>query len=460
MALVLCAGALLGALPVLAAAPHPSAPDTAVPAAQPAAPDSERQRGEALPEALMRVPRRFLEEAPRTLMEAPRVATDQTLEAVRWLAKRRQFTLDGVPYSITGLPIFYYSRSTGWNYGARIQWADYRRLPYRYKVTLHSLHSTANRSDAFFRIRVPRISGTGFGVEVLLRDRRDIRVRYYGRGNDSRYVAAYTNPRSPRFRDEDYYMYVLREPRLAVSLLRHLWGPFNTAALLGLESADVSPRGSQSYYVDEGTPDGVKDGVTGFVGLSLSWDTRDDDVIPMRGTLHEWSYETSRNSVLALFFEEIDYRRYTITDARYLPLTPRLNLAHRTIFEVLSGTVPLYAYGELGSMRPIKGLGGGDSLRGYDTQRFTDNVRFLTNTELRYHLRSMRLYRQYLELHGAVFVDTGRVWPDVDALTPTGLHASGGFGLRIYWNADFVIQLSVALSPEQFYFPVKYRNIF
>lgn len=450
MLLLLCVSAFLGLPATVLAQMRAAASDTASP---PPAADSTGARDGARPDLVKRAPLRILGGAPRA-------ATDQTVEAVRLLAKRRQFTVDGVDYGVTGLPIFYYSRSTGWNYGARIQWADYRRRPYRYKAVLHSVHSTADRSDAYFRIKVPRISGTGFGVEASVRDRRDISARYYGRGNGSPYVKEYTNPRSPRYRDEAYYMYVLRRPSVALSLLRHLWGPLNTAALAGLESADISPRGQASYYVDEGTPDGVKDGLTGYVGLSLNWDTRDDDVIPTGGTLHEWAYETSRNSVLGLFFEQIDYRRYTVTDARYFQLTPRLNLANRAIFEVLAGAVPLYAYGEIGSTRPIKGLGGGDSLRGYDAQRFTDNVRLLTNTEVRYRLRSLRFYRQYLELLGALFVDTGRVWSDVDALTPAGLHASAGFGLRIYWNADFVIQLSMAMSPEQFYFPVKYRNIF
>lgn len=436
--------------------------------AESAAGDStQKADAEGIPAALIKAqkvlieaPRTFMEEAPKTLARAPKAATEQTVGAVRWLAKRRQFTLGGVPYGLTGLPIFYYSGSTGWNYGARVQWSDYQRLPYRYKLTLHALHSTQERSDTYFRLKVPHLSDTGFGVILLVGDKRDIRARYYGRGNDSEYVKGFTDPQSPRFKDENYYYYVLREPRFILSLLRHLWGPFSTSIVLGVESTDVSPRGQTSFYLEEGTPDGVRDGVIGFVGATLSWDSRDDDTIPKQGAFHEWSYETSRNSVLGFFFEEIDFQRYTFTDARYYPLTQRLNLAHRMVFEVLRGSVPLYAYGEIGGQKRIKGLGGGDSLRGFDTQRFTDNVRFFTNTELRYHLRSLHIYRQYLELHGALYVDTGRVWSDLDALTLRNLHFTGGMGLRIYWNADFVIRLGIGFSPEQTYTPIKYRNVF
>ncbi len=416
----------------------------------PAPPSDARQATDGLPE-----------KGPGGLAKAPRVATDQTVDAVRWVARRRQLTVGGVPYGFTGLPIFYYSPHTGWNYGARVQWTDYRRLPYRYKLTVHSLHSTYNRSDSYVRLTVPRISGTQFGVSLLLGHKRDIRARYYGKGNDSVRRPALLDPDSPRFLDEEYYCYVLEVPRVILALMRHVCGPVTVAAVAGGESPSISARGSRAYYLDEGTPDGVRDGPTGFVGMAIDWDTRDDETIPRRGTFHEWSFETSRNSVLALFFAEIDYRRYTFTDARYWPLTERLNLAHRSVFEVLDGSVPLYAYGEIGgAQRRIKGLGGGDSLRGYDTQRFTDNVRFFTNTELRYHMASSAVYRQNLEWHGALFVDTGRVWPDLDALTIAGLHATGGVGLRVYWNADFVVQTAMAVSSEQLYFSLKYRNIF
>ena len=391
---------------------------------------------------------------------AARAATEQTVDVVRWMARRRQFTLRDTDYGATGLPVFYYSPRTGWNYGVRAQVTDYGRLPYRYRATVQVLKSSLGRRDTFLRFKVPRISGTGFGVLLLASNVRDMRSRYYGLGNDSQYRKELVNPDRPEYRDEDYYSYILRRPRLALSLLRHVYGPFGLSTGFGLEKASVTPRGTASYYIDEGTPDGVRDGLTGFISLTASWDSRDDEIIPKTGVYHEWSYETSRNSVLSLFFEEIDFRRYTLTDCRYYPLTSRLNLAQRTVAECLSGSVPLYAYGEIGGGRRIKGLGGGDSLRGYDTQRFTDNVRFFSNSELRYQLRAVRFYRQHLEWTAVAFADAGRVWPDLGSVTPSGMHLTGGIGLRLYWNDDFVVSAALGLSREQAYTPVKYRNIF
>ncbi len=389
-----------------------------------------------------------------------KAATDQTVEVVRWLAQRRQLRLNGVDYGFTGLPFLYYSPNTGWNYGARVQWADYSRRPYRYKFTLHLHRSIEGKHNFYLRLKVPHISETGFGLQLRLSLQRDLRTRYYGLGNLSDLNRNYVDPTHDDFKDENFYFYTLDRPRLLFTLIRDIVGPLSMTTNFGLERSDVSNRGTTAFYLEEGTPDGVKDGVTGLLGISLVWDTRDDETIPRAGTFHEWSYETSRNSILGLFFEEIDFRRYTFTDAHYYPLSQRLNLAHRMVFEVLEGTIPLYAFGEIGGSRRVKGLGGNDNLRGFDTQRFTDNIRFFSNTELRYFLSSMRLYKQYLEWHGVLFADTGRVWPSLGLVEPTNVHLTGGAGFRLYWNSDFVIRLDFGRSSEQSNLRIKLRNIF
>ena len=127
---------------------------------------------------------------------------------------------------------------------------------------------------------------------------------------------------------------------------------------------------------------------------------------------------------------------------------------------VLEGSIPLYAYGQIGGSRRIKGLGGSDSLRGFDRQRFTDDVRFFTNTEFRYHVSSYRFLKQYFEWHMASFFDTGRVWRDLDRFGLSGLHATAGAGTRLYWNSDFVVRIEFGSSKEQRYFGLKYRNVF
>ena len=387
---------------------------------------------------------------PQALTRAPLAATEQTVGAVRWMSKRRQFTLAGVPYGVTGLPFLFFSPNTGWNYGMRVHWADYRRRPYRYKLTLHTQQSTEGKIKNRIRLKVPRISGTGFGLRLEASVERNLRTRYYGLGNNSDFNEEFIDRKNANYKDENYYYYVLEEdPRVLLSLLRHIHGPVTISGGLGLERTEIDQRGRAAFYLDQGTPDGVKDGFTGFLSVTLEWDSRDDEVVPSRGVFHEWSYESSRNSLVGLFFKEINFRRYTFTDTRYMSFSERLTFAHRAVFEVLAGEVPLYAHGEIGGSRRVKGLGGSHSLRGFDTQRFTDDVRFFSNAESRYLLHSMWFFRQYLEWYGIGYFDMGRVWPDLKEVGPGGMHWSSGGAMRLSWDKDFVIRFGVGYSVEQ-----------
>lgn len=392
----------------------------------------------------------------------PVAATAQTVDMARWVAKRKQLNIGDHNFGFTGLPIVVYSpTSQSWSYGLRVQWADYQRQPYRYKFTFKWVRSTEGRQSIFGRLKVPQISGTGFGVRLFVATNKDVRARYYGVGNDTEIDHTLTeDPEHPNFIDENYYFYVLERPRAIVSLLRHIYGPVSMSVGFGLERSEIKPRGQRSFYLDDGAREGAIDGVTGFVSITLEWDSRDDPTIPKRGAFQEWSYETSRNSIMGLFFEEIDFDRYTLTDARYYQATERLNIANRVIFEALKGEVPLYAFGEIGGSRRSKGVGGGDTLRGFDSQRFTDNIRTITNTEARYRLHAGRIRKQWLEWTGVFFLDSGQVSPGVSDLSLAGNHWGSGLGLRLYWNADFVIRLDLAFGNEQGNASFKYRNIF
>ena len=125
-------------------------------------------------------------------------------------------------------------------------------------------------------------------------------------------------------------------------------------------------------------------------------------------------------------------------------------LANRMVFELLHGQAPIDVYGDLGSIRRrVTGLGGDESLRGFNTQRFIDDVRFFSNTELRCVLHRHRLLRQYLEWNGIAFVDLGRVWPDLGALTLAGARMTGGAGMRLFWDEDFALSVEARFSAER-----------
>ena len=391
-----------------------------------------------------------------TLAKAnPIAAGGQTVEAVKWMSRRHNFTMNGVPYGFTGLPVVYYSPNTGWNFGGRLQWVDYgfNRRPYRYKMTFYLLRSAEGSQNYTVRLKVPRISGTGWGVRLRAKVKRDLRTRFYGKGNNSLLLRGKVDE------NESYYFYVLEKPEFIFSLLREIYGPVSFSVGFGIENSDVSSRAGASFLNQDAVV-GTKDGGSGFFSFTLQWESRDAPTVARRGVFHEWSYENSRNSLVGLFFDEIDFRRYTLTDMRYYALHDRMLLAHRAVFEVLDGTVPLYAYGEIGGSDRVKGLGGSDTLRGFDRQRFTDDIRAFTNTEVRYTAFRRRVLKQWVEWQPALFFDTGRVWRDLNQVSARGFYQTIGLGSRLIWNSDFVIRTDLGLSDEGNYITLKYRHLF
>jgi hypothetical protein len=223
----------------------------------------------------------------------------------------------------------------------------------------------------------------------------------------------------------------------------------------------ITRPGTASLLFDR-QPYGLPGGTTGLVSVMLRWDTRDDEILTRRGTLHEWSYELSHKSpVDRHLFSAIAFHRFTLTDLRHASLGRGLFVANRAVFEVLQGKPPIDVYGDIGGIRRrVWGLGGDETLRGYGSYRFMDDVRSFTNTELRYRFARQRVLRQYLEWNAIAFVDLGRVWPDLGSLTVRGCRLTGGGGVRLYWNEDFVIRLETAVSSEQTFTGVPLGNLF
>ena len=387
--------------------------------------------------------------------------TRQTVDRGRYLVKRKQFSWRGVPYGLTGLPIVFFNPNRNWNFGGRIHLVDYsRRDPYRYKLTLQWNRPPQGQAGYYARFRMPRFRGGDWGLDLQVGAHFSF-GRYYGQGNDSPYVAGFIDPDSPIFKDRYYYHYALERPRFVVGLSRQIHHPLSFALALGGRWSRLRQRGEISLlFTEQPRAGGMRN--NGMIGGRLTWDTRDNEILPRRGVLHEWSYETSRGALLGLLFDELDLDRFTFIDARFFALSERMVLGNRLVFEVLRGSEkPIDELGEIGNSRiRFKGLGGISTLRGFDAQRFVDDVRFLGNTEMRYWIASREWYGQYLEWHGVAFVDVGRVWPDLGSLGVAGVHSSGGAGLRLVWDADFVIRLETSFSSERSFWGVQLRNIF
>lgn len=86
-------------------------------------------------------------------------------------------------------------------------------------------------------------------------------------------------------------------------------------------------------------------------------------------------------------------------------------------------------------------LGGGNSIRGYATERFRDRHALLMSGELRW-------FPNRLGLDMALFADAGKVAPQRTGLTLKGMKTDYGVGVRFHTPTSTVLRLEVARGQE------------
>jgi outer membrane translocation and assembly module TamA len=106
-------------------------------------------------------------------------------------------------------------------------------------------------------------------------------------------------------------------------------------------------------------------------------------------------------------------------------------------------------------------LGGGKTLRGYHTGRFSDKDSALATLEYRFPVWRHPSPIQTYQIDGRIFMDAGRVFSDIfDEFTLKNMKLCGGFGLRLSSEEDFVFRLEIAKSSEQWDVMFKQEVVF
>ncbi len=177
---------------------------------------------------------------------------------------------------------------------------------------------------------------------------------------------------------------------------------------------------------------GTRDSI--YTELEVAWDTRRAahpyDASGMRGTGGLVSAFLGRYDGLG---ESLDFYRGGIDLQRYIPLTrgPRV-LELRAYAEAVSGERDRIPFLDLPR------LGGERLLRGYDRDRFRDRIAAVAQAG---YLFSLSRY-----LAASLFVDVGRVYSGLDALTLKDQRVGFGSALEVYSEKSLVIRAEVAAS--------------
>jgi hypothetical protein len=380
-------------------------------------------------------------------------------DAARKLFQERSARLLGNPYRYSLLPIGYYDVQTGVNLGLYSRLDSRQTNPYLYRITLQIIASTKGSHKHKIIFEYPQLGGAGFGLRVRGEWERDLEARYFGIGNDSRNNQQLTDAGSANFIHEDFYLYNLKHPRLVIHGTRKIASNFILWFGIGFEQVEPQLKaGAETSFLGQDRPFGHLGGSDRYLSFRLSWDSRSDDVFPLKGFLAEFSFEPNfaavKNNVqmasgAARVVRRVTFYRYTFSHAHFLPVrSGRLIFANRIAFEAVAGDAPYYALGEIAGERHTHVLGGSHTLRGFQSRRFQDKIKLFTLSELRYKFRSFQLWSHSFDLIFIGFVDSGRVWGRWSELALNDFHSTIGAGVWLNWNNKMILRLDVGRSKE------------
>lgn len=196
---------------------------------------------------------------------------------------------------------------------------------------------------------------------------------------------------------------------------------------LGTSNFKVSPTPDQNYpFVINPSK-----GSYLFSGINLSKDTRDDEFYPTKGTL--FSFDASnfiKNS------GNLDsFSKFSFEIRKYFNFKNEKVFATRFFIGLATDKIPfVYQYT----------LGGSDTLRGYDFNRFIGSKSILLNLEYRFPVS-----KKIENLYAAAFIDVGGAFQPNQSININKLGIDYGAGIRFVVPQFGSIRIDYAISNEK-----------
>ena len=273
--------------------------------------------------------------------------------------------------------------------------------------------------DAYHE-RVP-----GFAMYGHVRYRHSPLHRYFGAGPES----LQEDRTSFNLRGASYQVVTEYQPT------RH----FGIAGRVGILDAEVGPGGDTkrptiAALFDDTTAPGLRrQPAFAYVGGAMAFDSRDEPGTPHSGGL--LGLLVSRYHAMNVGPENLSFTRLGVDGRYFIPVTSSSVLAFRSLasrdFGARETRVPFYLQ---------QTLGGGDTLRGFERDRFRDTALLNLSAEFRQDVH------KYVEL--AVFGDAGQVAPTWGRMGIGTLETSWGGGLRIKYKGSVILRADVATSRD------------
>ncbi len=204
-------------------------------------------------------------------------------------------------------------------------------------------------------------------------------------------------------------------------------------------------------------------GMDNSLKLGLVYDTRDHLTNPMKGI---WTELIAR--VAPKFIGNYDsFMRLSLIHRQYFTLVEdKLSFAYRLWYEGSFGKVPFYSRAYLTASNYREGMGGSTTLRGVLMNRVVGKQTAIGNIELRWKTFRFNAIKQNFYLGCNAFIDGGYILQgydmDLSSVSESDrniffndkykeLVTSGGLGLKLVMNENFVVSVDYGLSFDKNY---------
>jgi Omp85 superfamily domain len=400
---------------------------------------------------------------------------------------------------VAAVPIVSYGSDELWGFGARFKLTDFgdgTRKPFVYSIEANIYATTGGIQSHWLALDLPQLGGSPYRLTLRVGYARAKYQPYYGLGNGSVHdpdadrcstaalepqlpgppnvcPATAEEPANPAFRGLRFYQYDVETfPNVQLTVLRPIAGPWSL--LLGyhflIDGFQPLYR-PDDYGQDTGsqlTADAQRGILVGWNGrpdpndsyrrfkqryselvAGVRFDTRDNEFAPTRGMFHELSVRGAAHALGSesnVWGANLTLRLYQ----RPIPSYWRLVFALRLLADVASDGLPFYrlpatgGISEAGQLNGPDALGGRNSNRGLELDRYQGNVKLLGNAELRWRLITLGDF----ELGTVGAIDAGRVWARLGESDVGPVHVGTALGLRVAWGHHLIVRADFGLTPD------------
>jgi len=316
--------------------------------------------------------------------------------------------------SISAFPIFMYDSDIGFGFGGKGVVKNQFKKNESFDLMLFG--STKGEQKYSFVFSVPDFEirqGTEYplALDVKIEYNKLLKSNFFGIGNGSQ-------DNESQFPKETSKLEVTLSRAFKKRLVGELGFRYTHCSVYGFDPSWQT--------INDETP-GAGETRVSAVSARLRYDTRDSYINPRRGFKIELQVELAEKILDA----DWNFQKGRLEFSTYRRLFHEKHiLAFRFWMQHVQGEAP---YHELSK------VGDGWTARGYKAERFLDNAMALTSAEYRFPIIN--------KLGGVLFIDTGRVWPEIWKFNLEDWHSNVGWGLR-YYLANFVARFDMGISRE------------